>query len=302
MSAVRPTIAWLGLGRMGSVMATRLLEAGFEVGVWNRSPGKDDALVAAGATRIGSLADAGGYDLAYSMVLDDPALARLHDPEDGVLSGGTTRLATWIDGSTVSPRAAALAAEAARAAGVGYVSAPVSGNPGVVAAGRAIFAVSGADADLDRAAPVLAALGRAVHRVGGGSEANVVKLATNGLLGIVMQSLAELVVLGEKAGVPRADLLAFINDSAVGSPFSAYKTPALVDLDLSPTFTVEGQRKDLRLALDLAADLEAPMPVLSTTEVAFSRTIASGLGAGQDLAAVVLVAARDAGIELEPPR
>ena len=302
MSAAQPTVAWLGLGRMGSVMAARLLDAGFEVGVWNRSPGKDDALVAAGATRIESLADAGGYDIAYSMVLDDSALERLHAPDDGVLSGDTRRLRTWIDGSTVSPRAAAQAADAARAAGVGYVAAPVSGNPGVVAAGRAIFAASGADDDLDRAEPVLAALGRAVHRVGHGSEANVVKLATNGLLGIVMQSLAELVVLGEKAGVPRADLLAFINDSAVGSPFSAYKTAALVDLDLSPTFTVEGQRKDLRLALDLAAGLEAPMPVLSTTEVAFSRTIASGLGAGLDLAAVVLVAARDAGIELEPPR
>ena len=295
----RPSVAWLGLGRMGSVMAGRLLDAGFEVGVWNRTPGKDEALVERGAARLGSLADAGGYDVAYSMVLDDAALARLHDPRDGVLSGGTGRLATWIDGSTVSPSAAGQAADAARAAGVGYVSAPVSGNPGVVAAGRAIFAASGSAADLDRAEPVLAALGRAVHRVGSGSEANVVKLATNGLLGIVMQALAELVVLGEKAGVPRAELMAFINDSAVGSPFSAYKTAALVDLDLSPTFTVEGQRKDLRLALELAAALEAPMPVLSTTEVAFSRTIASGLGAGMDLAAVVLTAARDAGLDLE---
>lgn len=299
---VRPSIAWLGLGRMGAVMAKRLLDAGFEVGVWNRTPGRDAALVASGATRIAALADAARYDIAYSMVLDDDALDRLHDPDDGLLSGDVARLGVWIDGSTVSPRAAARAAGAARAASVGYVSAPVSGNPGVVAAGRAIFAASGATEDLDRAEPVLAALGRATHRVGDGSEANVVKLATNGLLGIVMQSLAELVVLGEKAGVPRAELLAFINDSAVGSPFSAYKTPALVDLDLTPTFTVEGQRKDLRLALDLAADLEAPMPVLSTTEVAFSRTIASGLGAGMDLAAVVLVAARDAGLDLEPPR
>ena len=299
MSGDRPSVAWLGLGRMGSVMAGRLLDAGFEVGVWNRTPGKDDALVERGAARLGSLADAGGYDVAYSMVLDDPALARLHDPRDGVLSGGAGRLATWIDGSTVSPSAAGHAADAARAAGVGYVSAPVSGNPGVVAAGRAIFAASGSAVDLDRTEPVLAALGRAVHRVGSGSEANVVKLATNGLLGIVMQSLAELVVLGEKAGVPRAELMAFINDSAVGSPFSTYKTAALVDLDLSPTFTVEGQRKDLRLALERAAALEAPMPVLSTTEVAFSRTIASGLGAGMDLAAVVLTAARDAGLDLE---
>ena len=294
-----PTVAWLGLGRMGTVMAERLLAAGFTVGVWNRSPARIDPLVELGATRIATLADAAGYDVAYSMVLDDAALARLHDPADGLLSGGpSTPLATWVDGSTVSAAAARRAATAARLAGVGYVSAPVSGNPGVVAAGRAIFAASGPAEDLARVDPVLRALGRAVHPVGAGAEANVVKLATNGLLAVVMQALAELVVLGEKAGVPRADLLAFINDSAVGSPFSAYKTAALVDLDLTPTFTVEGQRKDIRLALALAAELESPMPVLTTTEVAFSRTIASGLGAGKDLAAVVLTAARDAGLDL----
>ena len=237
------------------------------------------------------------------MVLDDAALDRLHDPDDGLLSGDATRLATWIDGSTVSPaRGRAGRRGGARRRRRVRVRAGER-EPGRRRGGTGdLRRVRSDGADLDRAEPVLAALGRAVHRVGDGSEANVVKLATNGLLGIVMQSLAELVVLGEKAGVPRAELLAFINDSAVGSPFSAYKTPALVDLDLTPTFTVEGQRKDLRLALDLAADLEAPMPVLSTTEVAFSRTIASGLGAGMDLAAVVLVAARDAGLDLEPPR
>ncbi|GAA2754524.1 NAD(P)-dependent oxidoreductase [Amnibacterium kyonggiense] len=295
----RPTVAWLGLGRMGTVMVERLLDAGFEVGVWNRTPERAEPLLAKGATRIATLADALDHDLLYSMVLDDGALGRLHDPDDGLFSGAGGRATTWIDGSTVSVAAAGRAARAAAAAGLGYVSAPVSGNPGVVAAGRAIFAVSGPEQDVARAAPVLDALGRATHVVGAGAEANVVKLATNGLLAVVMQSLAELVVLGEKAGVPRDRLLAFINDSAVGSPFSTYKTAALVGLDFTPTFTTEGQRKDVRLALDLAAGLETPMPVLSTTEVAFSRTIASGLGAGKDLAAVLLTAARDAGLALE---
>ena len=282
-------------------MAERLIGAGFEVGVWNRTPGRADPLVAKGAVRLAALGDARDFDVAYSMVLDDAALARLHDPADGLFAGdGPGRLATWVDGSTVSPEAAARAAARAREAGVGYVSAPVSGNPGVVAAGRAIFAVSGREEDLERAQPVVSALGRAVHRMGAGTEANVVKLATNGLLAVVIQALAELVVLGEKAGVRRADLLAFINDSALGSPFSAYKTPAFVELDLTPTFTVEGQRKDVRLALALAAALETPMPVLSTTEVEFSRTIASGIGAGKDLAAVLLTAARDAGLDLAP--
>lgn len=295
-----PTVAWLGAGRMGSAMVERLLDHGFEVGVWNRSPEKVDALVERGATRIAQPADAREFDVAWSMILDDQALGALHDPANGLLSQGPGSLRVWVDGSTVSTEAASRAAAAASRAGIPYVSAPVSGNPGVVTAGRAIFAVSGPEAGVDAARPVLEALGRATYVVGEQAQANVVKLATNALLAIVMQALAEVAVLGEKAGVSRADLLAFINDSAVGSPFSSYKTKSLVELDFTPTFTTEGQRKDARLALDLAAALESPMPLLSTTEVAFSRTIASGLGAGKDLAAVLLTVARDAGITLEP--
>lgn len=296
-----PSVAWLGAGRMGSAMVGRLLAAGVDVAVWNRSPERVDPLLERGARRLDRLADAREHDLAFSTVLDDAALERLTDPGDGLFSGGAGRLRTWVDASTTSPAAAARAAAAAAAAGVGHVCAPVSGNPGVVAAGRAIFAVSGSDEAVRAAEPVLAVLGRAVHRVGQAQEAAVVKLATNGVLATLMQVLAEVVVLGEKAGVPRAQLMAFVNDSAVGSPFSAYKTPNIVDLDFTPSFTTEGQRKDVRLALALAADLEAPLPVLSATELAFSRVIAGGLGAGKDLAAVLLGVARDAGVELRPP-
>lgn len=296
----RPSVAWLGLGRMGTVMAERLLDAGFEIGVWNRTPEKAAGIVGRGARLLTSPAQAAEYDVAYSMILDDLALARLHAPADGLLRDRPGRLRTWIDGSTVSPEAAARAGEAATVAGVAFVSAPVSGNPGVVTAGRAIFAVSGPEAGLDAAEPVLAALGRATYRMGPGTEANAVKLATNTLLAVVMQTLAEVAVLAERAGVPRAALMEFINDSAVGSPFSAYKTRSIVELDLTPTFTVEAQRKDIRLALDLARRLEVPMPVLSATEVAYTRTISSGLGVDQDLAAVLLSVARDAGLDLRP--
>src|ERR1700733_12168195 len=111
----RPSVAWLGLGRMGTVMAGRLLDAGFEVGVWNRTPEKTAPLVARGAKHIGSPAGAAAYDIAYSMILDADGLARLHDPADGVVSGAPGRLRTWIDGSTVSPGAAGRASSAAGA-------------------------------------------------------------------------------------------------------------------------------------------------------------------------------------------
>lgn len=297
----RPSVAWLGLGRMGEVMAGRLLDAGHELGVWNRTAARCEHLVERGATQLPGLAAARGYDVIFSMVLDDAALDALHAPEGGLLTGpGAARATVWVDGSTVSPAAAERAAGAAAGAGLAYVSAPVSGNPAVVASGAAIFALSGDAAGLDLAEQVCAELGRATYRVGHGPEANVVKLCTNALLGVTMQVLAEVNVLADRAGVSREALMAFVNDSAIGSPFSRYKTENLVGLGFAPTFTPEGQRKDLRLALQLADRVEVPMPVLSATEVAYSRLVASGLGEGKDFSALVLQAAQDAGHELQP--
>ncbi len=299
-----PSVAFLGLGRMGSVMASRLLDAGTVLSVWNRTSAKCDPLLSRGAARLERLSDAVRYDAVFSMVLDDGALSALHDPRNGIFSGagGTRGLTVWIDGSTVSPQAATAAAEAAAQAGVAYVSAPVSGNPGVVESGNAIFALSG-DADgLDIAEELCLRMGRAVHRVGSRAEANIVKLCTNALLGVTMQSLAEIAVLADRGGVSRAALLGFVNDSAIGSPFSRYKTPPLVELDFPVAFTPEGQRKDIRLALDLARETEVPMPVLTETEVAYSRLVASGLGDGQDFASLILAVARDAGVTLSRER
>ena len=296
------TVAWLGLGRMGSTMASRLLDAGTPLAVWNRTASKCEPLVERGATQLDSVAAAAGSDVVFSMLLDDASLGDLHDPATGLFSGPADgrRARVWIDGSTVSPAAAEAAARSAEAAGVAYVSAPVSGNPGVVAAGNAIFAISGHAAGLDVAEELCLRLGRAVHRVGSGSEANVVKLCTNAVLGVTMQSLAEVAVLGDKVGVSRAALMSFINDSAIGSAFSRYKTASIVGLDFTTAFTPEGQRKDIRLALELARTAEVPMPVLTETEVAYSRLVSGGLGDGQDFATLILSVARDAGHTLEP--
>jgi 3-hydroxyisobutyrate dehydrogenase len=264
--------------------------------------GRCDSLVSQGATRLEELRDAAAADVVFSMVLDDDALVAQHDPRTGVLSDmrDTSSLKVWIDGSTVSPRAATAAAEAAAEAGVAYVSAPVSGNPGVVESGNAIFALSGDVGGLDVAEQLCLRMGRAVHRVGSRAEANIVKLCTNALLGVTMQSLAEIAVLADRGGVSRAALMGFVNDSAIGSPFSRYKTQPLVELAFPVAFTPEGQRKDIRLALDLAREAEVPMPVLSETEVAYSRLVSSGLGEGKDFASLILAVARDAGVSLSP--
>ncbi len=304
-------VAWVGLGRMGGAMAARLLASGAELAVWNRTPERADALVAAGARRLRSLAEAGTCDVVFSMVLDDAALDSLHDPERGLFSGegeapdadaGTVggRGRVWIDGSTVSPAASQRAAAAAAEVGWAFVAAPISGNPSVVEAGQAIFAISGDDAGLEVAEAIGLAIGRAVHRVGSRAEASVIKLCVNALLSVTMQSLAEVAVLADRAGVSRASLMEFLNDSAIGSPFTRYKTAPVVTLDFPPAFTPEGQRKDVRLALALARELEVPLPVLATTEVAYSSLVSGGLGEGKDFAALILEVARDAGHELRP--
>lgn len=290
-------VSVVGLGRMGSAFAERLLHAGRPVAVWNRTAGRAAELVRNGAREAGTLAEAAGSEVVLSMVLDDAALAALHS--DGGLLDGPERPSVWIDSSTVSPEAARRAAEAAAARGVSFVSAPVSGNPGVVRSGSAIFAVSGDDeAAVETAVGVLGDIGRQTYIVGPGVSAAVVKLCTNALLGITMQALAEIAVLGERAGVRRADLMAFINDSAVGSPFTRYKTDAIVSLEMTPTFTPEGMRKDLRLAVDAGRVLDVPAPLISAVEVEFSRLAASGIGVGQDFAALIFQVARDAGFVL----
>lgn len=299
------SVGWIGLGRMGAAMVSRLMDSGADVAVYNRTAAKGDPFVERGATRLDTVRDAAGRDVVFSMVTDDRALGDLHDPETGLFSGagaGGQRVKVWIDGSTVSTDAAARAADAARAAGVAFVSAPISGNPTVVEAGNAIFAISGDPAALDVADDLVARIGRAVYRVGDAHQASVIKLCVNALLAVTMQSLAEIAVLADRAGVARADLMGFLNDSAIGSPFTKYKTANVVGLEFPPTFTPEGQRKDIRLAIDLAYQLEVPMPVLNTTEVAFSRLVSGGLGEGRDFAALILEVARDAGYELTPEK
>lgn len=294
------SVAWIGLGKMGEVMAERILDAGVGLTIYNRTATKVEPFVARGAARLDSVAAAADHQVVFSMISDDAALDALHDPATGMFSRQDSSIAVWIDGSTVSSYAAARAAASARAAGACYVSAPVSGNPTVIRSGNAVFAISGDARALDIADELLSKIGRAVHRVGSAAEANVIKLCVNAVLGITMQALAEVAVLADKSGVSRAALMAFLNDSAIGSPFSRYKSTALVALDFHTTFTPEQQRKDVRLALGLAAQKEVPMPVLSTTEVALSRLISGGLGTDRDFAALILEVAQDAGHELIP--
>ena len=291
-------IGWIGAGRMGSALVTRLLGAGFDVAVYNRTRAKAEALVEHGATVVDRPVELADRDVVFSMVSASADLLAVTSGEDGLLTG-CTGPGVLVDSSTVSAEASAQVRTDAAKVGTEYLAAPVSGNPKVVGAGKLTLAVSGPRHAFEEVAPLLEALGRGVTYVGEGEVARLVKICHNVFLGVVTQSLAEITVLAEKGGASRAAFLEFLNNSVLGSEFSRYKTPALVNLDFTPTFTMPLLRKDLDLGLAAARELEAPMPLASTT----AQIVASAVGAGHrdnDFAELIVEQARRAGLELWP--
>jgi 3-hydroxyisobutyrate dehydrogenase len=293
-----PRIGWIGAGRMGAALATRLLRAGFDVAVYNRTKAKAEALAEYGATVVDRPDQLADREVVFSMVSGSADLLAVTCGEGGLLTGDTGP-GVLVDSSTVSAEASAQARIEAAKVGTEFLAAPVSGNPKVVAAGKLTLAVSGPRPAFDSVAPLLGLLGSGVTYVGEGEVARLVKICHNVFLGVVTQSLAEVTVLAEKGGASRAAFLEFLNNSVMGSGFSRYKTPALVNLDFTPTFTMPLLRKDFDLGLAAARELEAPMPVASTT----AQIVAAAVGAGHrdnDFAELILEQARRAGLELRP--
>ncbi|MDQ1514329.1 MAG: hypothetical protein QOE80_159 [Actinomycetota bacterium] len=291
-------IGWIGAGRMGAALATRLLEAGFDVAVYNRTRAKAETLVEHGATVVDRPVELADRDVVFSMVSASADLLAVTSGEDGLLTADTGP-GVLVDSSTVSAEASAQVRADAAKVGTEFLAAPVSGNPKVVGAGKLTLAVSGPRPVFDDVASLLGVLGRGVTYVGEGEVARLVKICHNVFLGVVTQSLAEITVLAEKGGASRAAFLEFLNNSVLGSEFSRYKTPALVNLDFAPTFTMPLLRKDFDLGLAAARELEAPMPVASTT----AQIVAAAVGAGHrdnDFAELILEQARRAGLELRP--
>ncbi|HLW95084.1 MAG TPA: NAD(P)-dependent oxidoreductase [Solirubrobacteraceae bacterium] len=299
MDSEKDRIGWIGVGRMGAPMIARLLAGGYEVKLWNRTREKAEAFAAQGATIADSPADLAGCDIVFTMVGDSEDFKAVTIGANGVLAAGERAPAILIDSSTVSADASHEVRRHAADAGTALLAAPVSGNPSVVRAGKLTIVASGEAAAFERARPVLETLGRGVSYVGEGDAARLVKIAHNLALGIVAQTLAEITVLVEKGGISRTDFLSFFNDSVMGSMFSRYKTPALVTLDYTPSFTPVLLLKDFDLGLDAGEQLGVSMPVVERVRELIQGVIDEGY-ADVDFAAMLSVQAKAADLTLDP--
>ena len=293
------SLGWIGVGRMGAVLVERLLRAGCEVSVYNRTRAKAEPLEALGAIVVDTAAELSDRDIVITMVSSSDDLMAVTAGADGVLSRQGQAPGLLVDCSTVSVEGAEEVRRRAEAVGAQMLAAPVSGNPKVARAGRLSIVASGPRAGYEVALPYLELLGRSVTYVGEGEVARLVKICHNLLLGIVAQSLAEITVLAERGGVARSDLLEFINDSVMGSVFTRYKTPAFVNLDFTPTFTGHLLSKDLELGLDAARRLGVPLPVTSTVQGILRNLIDEGYG-DQDFASLIVLEAQASGVTLTP--
>ncbi len=287
---------WLGTGRMGSALARRLLAGGCDVTVFNRTAKRASPLVQAGARLAESAAELAGLDIVFVTVgTSDDLITALLGP-DGVLSGQGAPPVV-VDCSTVSADASLLVRERLAGHGAALLAAPVMGNPRAAAAGLATLAVSGPRTAFEQARPYLSLLGSGATYVGDGEQARVVKLCHNLFLGVVSQSLAEIAVLAEKSGVSRQALMACLNASVLGSAFTRYKTPALVNLDFEATFTGTLLRKDFDLGLAAAREREVPMPVAALVHQLVQGLVGHGYG-DLDFAALLAIQAASAGLDL----
>jgi 3-hydroxyisobutyrate dehydrogenase-like beta-hydroxyacid dehydrogenase len=284
---------------MGSPMIARLLDAGYDVTVWNRTRGKADALEKLGATLADTPADLAECDVVFTMIAGSEDLKQVTIGPGGVLSRSDRAPAILIDSSTVSAEASAEVRAQADRVGTALLAAPVSGNPKVAQAGLLSLVVSGPAEAFATARPILDALGRGATYVGEGDRARLVKICHNLALGVVAQTLAEITVLAEKGGISRTDFLHFFNDSVMGSMFSRYKTPALVTLDYAPTFTATLLLKDFDLGLDAAQELGVSVPVVAHVRELVAAMIDEGF-ADADFAALLSVQAKASGLELKP--
>jgi len=291
-------VGWIGIGRMGYAMAERLAKGGADLTVWNRTRSKAEPLAQHGAKVAAALPELAACDIVFCMVSTWDDVNEVVAGAGGLLSNPGRMPRLLVECSSISLEGSAELRRLLLTRDVQMLAAPVSGNAKVIKAGRLSFVCSGPKSAFDAALPYLKMIAPAASYVGEGELARIVKICHNVFLGVVTQSLAEITVLAQKAGVPRHAFLDFMNQSVMGSTFTRYKTPAFVNLDFKVTFTPHLLRKDLDLGLDAGRRFEVPMPLASLTRDIVQTLIGRGM-TEEDFAQLLKLQAEASGLKLE---
>lgn len=290
-------IGFIGLGIMGQGMTMNLLKAGFPLTVWNRTAGKMDKLLAAGAVAGKSPADvAAKSDIIITCVSDTPDVQQVILGEQGIAEGAKTG-ALVIDMSTISPGATREIAAALAEKGIGMLDAPVSGGAEGASKGTLSVMVGGDAALFERALPVLRAMGKTVTHVGGISDGQKVKLVNQILVVANMLAVSEALLFAQAGGLDLQKALDAVAGGAGGSWMLSYRGPQVIKRDWRPGFTIDLQQKDLRLVLEAAEEMGIPVVATSLINNLYRTLQQRGLG-GEGNHALVKALENLAGIQV----
>jgi 3-hydroxyisobutyrate dehydrogenase-like beta-hydroxyacid dehydrogenase len=271
-------IGFLGLGQMGTPMALRLIGAGHELAVWNRTEGRTKRLLREGAIAAATPAEAElGADAVLTMLFDDEANEEVLFGSNGLMDAlepGALHIAMSTISVALSER---LTAEHAKR-GIDFIAAPVFGRPNIAADGRLWIVAAGAEKAIERARPVFAPISRGVTVIGAEPrQANAVKLGGNFLISAMIHSLGEAFVFAEGQGIEPALFLEAVNSALFQSPFYAAYAKVMLNPPEHPGATISLGDKDLRLLREAAASRNTHLSLTDTLAQVFAEARAAGL-------------------------
>ncbi|MBD2867755.1 NAD(P)-dependent oxidoreductase [Paenibacillus arenilitoris] len=271
-------IGFIGLGVMGLGMAANLLKKGFEVSVYNRTPGKAEALKALGASELASAADvARASDVVVTMISNDAAIRDVYWGENGIFAGTRSGM-ILIDSSTISPALAKELAAEAESIGASFLDAPVTGSKPAAEGGTLVFMAGGPADAVGEAQDVLLAMGRKVIPMGKNGSGSVAKLAHNTIVGINVVALAEGMAIAASGGIDGGAFVELVQSGGAASKAAEMKGPKLLEGNYDVQFSLELMLKDLKLSSALSDGLKVPTPLLEAAKSQFQVGDAMGLG------------------------
>jgi 3-hydroxyisobutyrate dehydrogenase-like beta-hydroxyacid dehydrogenase len=277
-NAANIRIGFVGLGKMGTPMCKHIRAAGYDVTAYVRNDAGRAKAAAIGANTADSLADlASRADVVIGAVTDDRALVDIVSGLSG-LAAHMKRGGTFIETSTVSPKASEHVAQLLDAAGVDYLRSPVSGSTATAEARQLTVLSSGQRNCFDKSLPILQCFSAKQYHVGEGDQARYLKLVLNAMAGATSALVAEALAIGRSGGLDMATMLEVVNNSAVASPLIRYKTQMMTDGSYAPAFPVTGMMKDFDIALSVGREQHIALPLLSHIRQTYEQAFINGAG------------------------